>query len=65
MDTDAGSGQARHALSAIAGKHAALASYTFFGISDRKSHKAFSITSIAPASEWGGASMCLSQWGKG
>ena len=43
MDTDAGSGQACHALSAIAGKHAALASYTFFGISHGKSHNAFSV----------------------
>jgi len=43
MDTDAGSGQACRALSAIAGKHAALASYTSFGISNGKSHNAFSI----------------------
>jgi hypothetical protein len=43
MDTDAGSCQACHALSAIAGKHAALASDTSFGISNGKSHNVFSI----------------------
>jgi hypothetical protein len=42
MDTDAGSGQAGRALSAIAGKHATLASYTFFGIFNGKSHNTFS-----------------------
>ena len=40
MDTDAGSGQAGLTLAAIAGKHAALATYTFFGIPDRQSHNA-------------------------
>ena len=44
MDTDAGSGKSCHTLSAIAGKHAALASYASFGISNGKSHSVFSIT---------------------
>ena len=43
MDTDAGSGQSCHTLSAIACKHAALASYTSFGISNGQSHNVFSI----------------------
>ena len=47
MDTDAGSGQAGRALAAIAGKHATLASYTFFGIFNGKSHNTFSSNRIA------------------
>jgi hypothetical protein len=43
MDADASPGQTRHALSAIAGKHAALTSDTFFGIFNGQSHNAFSI----------------------
>jgi hypothetical protein len=42
-DTDTGSGQACHALSAIAGKHATLASYASFVIYNGKFHNAFSI----------------------